>query len=257
MRQAFSQRIEASLGTGRKWAIAAFSSAVMAAVFSAPGASYSAETVIGGITFEIPDITGYTVAEIGSDVHTQISNNAGSVNRLVKAYITEDDAARIASGEPPLLHSFVTILANIELESEDAPAEFFAELRDFLTNEQRGRRDWAVATNVRAETYKDLTPEERDALVGLDLPSQQRLAVPNSTDHLFTQTLLIRSGSIVRDNPKDARPYQVADVSFVRIQDRIFYVYVYNLFDEGSDIDATRAISDGFLANILKLNGVE
>ena len=257
MRQAFSQRIEASMGAGRKWAIAAFSGAVMAAMLSAPGASYGDETAIGGITFEIPDINGYTVAEIGSDVHTQIRNNTGTVNRLVKAYITEDDAARIAKGEQPLLHSFVTILANIELENEDAPTEFFAELRDFLTNEQKGRRDWAAATNVRAETYKDLTPEERDALVGLDLPSQQRLAVPNSTDNLFTQTLLIRSGSIVRENPKDARPYQVADVSFVRIQGRIFYVYVYNLFDEGSDIEATRTLADGFLNNILKLNGVE
>jgi len=199
---------------------------------------------VGTVPIQFP-VPGEGFVNVGSDGLKQLEINVPNSNRLLCAFLTSDDNARLVSpDQTPVMDRYMMVEVSKDSENSDTSDEEFKKLSDVMRNQ---------FSDVADKVTKPMNDELNEKLKKLN-SSEVKIDKPMPLGNFFSHPNAEGFGMVI-DYTESTGIRRVAMVAaFLKIRNRLVYVYVYSLYKDPTTIDWLKQKSESWCMSILAAN---
>lgn len=205
--------------------------------------------IIGGVQIVIPALAADFV-EIGNENQELMEVFIPSTNRLVCTYVLADDLPRISEHDEDLtLSQYGMVQVNREAEDKDMESKDYEGLVEYF-NEFYGS-DWDPLMD---KAGKDLNRrfEDHDIDARMKAGEVVKLGKLFSIDDACGYGVIMPFDFQIEDD--DESHVMAVVLSLVRVKERLLFVYVYAMYEDGGTLKWIGATSEEWCKDILAAN---
>jgi hypothetical protein len=200
----------------------------------------------GGISFSFPPPSDDLI-EAGPDYRVLLEPFAPTTNRLVAAFMLQDDLVLLRGGKRAAMTEYALVEVPRRVEFADVTPETFKQIADgtaaqFGANLESKVRESVEDTNRR---LKELNSSI--ASVSVDKPVYLGVLFSKPDAHGFGASMAYSSNGTTTK--------VVTGVSVIRVKNRVFFAYLYKRYEDESTLLWIRKASEQWADSILSANG--
>jgi len=219
-----------------------------------PLITFAVEITIGEETLQVSAPDGFTdLKSISEEQFAMFEDMLPKSNRLLAVFVSQQDAGRILSGDPPKFGEYMTVHSVKELESLTLSKYQFTELRSML------RKEYDTLFQDQEEAIDKMTNEAGQALsqrfgaeVNFNVNGVAPLGIDKETASYITMSQISKYKLSVDG---DRTEHIVAGtMTALLVKRNVFYLNVYKTYEEDKALEWTRSQSRSWVPSVLSAN---
>ncbi len=198
----------------------------------------------GGTLINIPEPSDEMV-EVGYDVREMMEVFVPASNRLLSGYMRPNDIPKFTSGDENfVLSRYASIQVARRGEYQDCTDSDFSELVDYFES--------SFSEDI-AGIMKDSESELNQRMESLEL-EKITIDKPVQLGTLFSRKDAYSMGMISKYSKGTDSWTLVICTTFVKVKNRLLFIYVFNTYNDEKDIVAVTKLSEQWIDSILAAN---
>lgn len=208
---------------------------------------------VGAKTLTLPAIADFVEAStISPNVVKVMEGFVPQSNRLLAAYLSADDTALLAAGQEPSMNNYVMIQTVRSVESMTLSSAQFDEIKSYLKNNLSFDEGFSDQMQEKLDGEVDATQARNDFLHSLDMSKPTLVAFGDETDNSMAFTMMM---DVQAQTDAGLRAYKmVYETVAMNAAGKVLYIYVYDKFGEGNEVDNVQAIGQSIKTGIISAN---
>ena len=222
--------------------------AVLVLVLAPAANANSVAVELGDTQLNIPAPTGFTNgAAVSAEALAYAEGLTPSMNQLLALFLSSDDAARLATGEPATWHRYMLVQTETGTASARLSSDEFFEARTLLTAQQR-----LLQANANKPVDAVLANLSRDLHSELEAGENLPLGIFSEDQAHISMAALARHRNL---NPGAAPTYLVASATnVIHVANKIVFTYVFSTYTQPSDLDWVQNTASTWTRAVLAVN---
>jgi hypothetical protein len=186
------------------------------------------------------------LSELGPDYRVLMESTVPDTNRLLAAFLSAEDSANLRSGISKGAYRYALVENLRRAEFIDIDADAFKQVSDSIA------KQFGVDLNASMKDYEEELNHKLKAMRGVD--TTMTLDKPMQLGVFFLKTNACSFGLIQQISAAGSSVKMVAGITFLRVQNRLIYAYVYSAYRDEDSVQWVRKTSEQWADAILKAN---
>jgi hypothetical protein len=186
--------------------------------------------------------------EVGSDYRVLLEPMVPDTNRLIAAYLLAGDATNLRAGSPKGLSRYALVETMRRAEFAEVDAASFKEISATVAKQFGANQD-SQATDLKKQQ-----DELNHKLNAVGAANEVTLDKPVQLGAFFSKPDAYCFGMIAPISGGGSSVKMVSGVTFLRVQNRLVYAYVYASYTGDDSVQWVRNTSEQWADTILKAN---
>lgn len=216
----------------------------------------AAEVTVGDEKISIPSPSGFSeISSISPETVQLFKDMCPPTNRLLAVFLSQGDVDRLIQSKATALDSYMMVHSSKKLETFSLAKYQFKEVRtatrsqyDSLFEKHRESIDKIMGQAGQAISKRI------DAEVALDIGDIVPLGIDFETASSITASQLTKYSVKVDD--ENVEYVMAGTMCTMLVKGKVIYLYVYNTYNDKSDLDWTRKTTKSWTNSILSANNI-
>jgi len=195
---------------------------------------------VKSIDFTCPD-TSYL--EVSDQFYNMIKSFVPESNRLVCAFLTRADVAKLEEGKDPDMDKYILVEVSNAAENQDCKPADFKEVKSSMSD----------ITSGLSDKGSDMMTEINNKLKAMDLGGVQ-LNDPVDLGVLFNKEDAAASGMLFKVSQAESVKTYIASILLIRLKERLIFVYIYKTYNGESTVKEITSFTDEYTTALLTAN---
>jgi hypothetical protein len=208
---------------------------------------------LGDVVIVVPPPNGFEeAASQFENIRTRMSVTEDPGNDMLAVHLPAADCEKLRQGAVPGLTFYTKISVRKAIRSQNySPVEFEAIRSDF-------QKQSTALLDITSPQFKSTLEHAEKAIKELGDQSKLEMSQPvnlgefDSKPNIYSVMLLLNL--TFRDGDNQRVIPLLSSISFVRVKQRLLYVYVYRRYESKADVEVLRDFSQQWTASIVAAN---